>query len=580
MSQLVRWQYAVPRLLLVVVSLMAVHYGLCLVTRSHVIHSAEAIVGGSSELSTIHASFAKGRVVLGDFRVGDPRQKLGNLFTARRCDLVFDVDAFLRRGKLVGHGEITGLRLLTPGAERRVTSDRAAQPSSPPILFGEQEAQATRDLLAMWSARLERDWTPQLPSVQRLNELRDQLAKQDRILTTRLAKLQQQSADLQALAMAAEANPLRNGDFLVRLPDDVKAMQGQRASLAADVENVTDQLETGRRAIVAARILDQEYLREQLQIEAAAAGPLTAYLFGEQVREVLTEIVGWLQATRQVFPAEATDRNTAAAELRQSPGLLLQNLTLQGTMQIGDQPVEVRGTLTDFTTEPRLSDRPMRLRLASDSSPAIDVSLTIDRSRPTARDELLVECRQLALPAAVLGESGGVQLRVAPSKGALNISLRAEGDELTGDIQLVQSEVRIAACFGEQLGDEAAAGELQTALEGVGSVATRITVRGNAAKPQATIWSSLAPATAEAMRLAMRRSAAVRASQVASEAQCRIDEQLAVLDRQTTEKQAELLARSAAPDDWLERLAARYAPAKRLDVERLGRRLPMNSLFR
>jgi hypothetical protein len=65
-----------------------------------------------------------------------------------------------------------------------------------------------------------------------------------------------------------------------------------------------------------------------------------------------------------------------------------------------------------------------------------------------------------------------------------------------------------------------------------------------------------------------------------AEAQRQVDEQLAQVDRQTAEGQADLLPLLADFAVQLDELVARHASTQRLETEQLGRRLPAGSLFR
>jgi uncharacterized protein (TIGR03545 family) len=402
-----------------------------------------------------------------------------------------------------------------------------------------------------------------------------------------MSELQRRADDLQSLAAVAENNPLRNQSFFATLPADIGALERQGAELAADLDRLPDAIETGRRAIVAARAQDEQFVRRSLTVEATEAGPLASYLYRQQVNDLLAELVSWLQWTRQAVPVGPRGPHATRGRGeevvfdggRRSPDLLLHHLTLAGTAQLGGQPIELQGTLTDFTTEPWLLSGPMRLRLKSTASLDLDVQLTMDRSGPVARDELLVTCRGLLLPPLVLGEADGVQLSVAQSVAELNFSLKLEGDRLTGEGQLVQSDVRIAAVVGEKLDHAPVAGQLQKTLEGVHSMATRLSLDGTISEPRCTVWSNIGPAAAAAMDLAISRAADERARQLMAQAQRQVDERLASLDRQMAEQQAGLIARLTTSAGELETLAVRSAPPQRLEIERLGR-LPAQSLFR
>jgi hypothetical protein len=81
------------------------------------------------------------------------------------------------------------------------------------------------------------------------------------------------------------------------------------------------------------------------------------------------------------------------------------------------------------------------------------------------------------------------------------------------------------------------------------------------------------------MEIAVRRAADERARIVMADAQRRVDERLARLDREIADEQADFRPRLAATNGRLAPLAAQCTAPKRLQFERLGR-LPADSLFR
>ena len=424
--------------------------------------------------------------------------------------------------------------------------------------------------------RYAHDPSQQLESVRLTAELADAGSQHIASIQRRLAELEKCSEDLRNRADTAELNPLRSGDFFVRLPSEIASLQSQRTALTAELEGLPDKLETGRRAVVAARAQDERMLRERLATNASVSHPLAVYLLRAQVNSVLCDAIDWLRWMRHVAPAATVAVHETGD---QSPGFLLRNVGLAGVAHVGGQPVNLRGTLTDFTTEPWSLEGPMRLRLASTGSPIVKLQGSIDRSGSVARDELLLDCQGATLSPFVLGQADGLSVSVGPSVAAINISILLNGDELSGEIQVVQSGAKLATAIGDNLAHVPVATALEDTLGDVNALATRLSLRGTLSEPRCTLWSSIGPAAAAAMDLALRRAAEERTRQLMAQSLERINEQLAHLDRHIAEGQGELAPRLAGSIGQLSGMAARFAPPQRLDATRLGR-LPADSLFR
>jgi hypothetical protein len=260
--------------------------------------------------------------------------------------------------------------------------------------------------------------------------------------------------------------------------------------------------------------------------------------------------------------------------------LLIRELALAGTARVGGRPVELRGSLWDFAATPALHERPLRVKLSATGSLPLVLQATVDRTGGVARDELLVDSTGVVLPPAELGESERLRLALAPSIGALSISVSLDGDRLAGDIQLVQKQVRITPRIGGDLSDVPMTAALDDTLGDVGALATRISLSGTLEEPKCRLWSNLGPAVAEALDRALRRAAEQHARRLLADAQRQVDQQLTELERQVSESQAELRPQLTQAAGQLGEIAAEQKPPQRITTEHVGRRLPANSLLR
>ncbi len=260
--------------------------------------------------------------------------------------------------------------------------------------------------------------------------------------------------------------------------------------------------------------------------------------------------------------------------------MLIQALDLRGSARIASQPVEFRGTLTGLSTQPTLTTEPMRLRLETAGSMPIELQATIDRTHGTKRDALLLDCQGIVLPRLELGKSDQLTVAIAPSLGSLSVRLALDGEKLTGEIQMVQQNVRITPALAGDFADVPICGALEETLGRVDSLATHASLGGTLSEPTCTLWSNLGPAVAVAIERALERAGGrhVRAQFV--EAGKQVDERLTTVERQMSEQQTRWSSRVAEVRVQLRVLAASEVPRDRLSPQRIGRRLPSNSLFR
>ena len=366
----------------------------------------------------------------------------------------------------------------------------------------------------------------------------------------RIGELKLRAQTLEESWQAAQVNPLRHVAFLKSLPDKVAELRAEFSRAHADLERLASSFESKRRAIISERRQDEDRLRASVKLEPIDANVLSSYFLREKVSAQVGEVISLLRWTREMVPAEPTPvqrrargENVVFAGCRPTPSLLVRSLQLQGTARIGGQTVELGGTLTDVSDAPALHASPIRLRAKATGSLPLELQATIDRTGPVARDELLVDCRGVVMPTLNLGQADGdFRLTLAPSVASLSISVMVEGEKLSGDIQLVQRQVKITPVFTGQLSDVPLAAALQSTLAELDSLAVQVSLGGTLSEPTCSLWSTLGPAVAEATKRAMRAQGDEHAQVLVARARRQVDDRLANLEQQMQAQHRELTA--------------------------------------
>ena len=580
MTRFLQWQTLVPRLLLVAVALLAAQYGLGRHVRSLAARSSKSVAGLPLEIKHARVAMLDRQVVFNGLQFANPSAPALNLIEADHVVLDVASKPLLYKQALIDRGTVSGLRFGS------ATASETRQNAAARLQVSDAAEQRTKEWLRQLDEQFGNDWAGQFKSVQLADELCARWPDRSTELERRVHELTQQASELQQLVEAAQRNPLRHEDRLHALPDQIAALQNDIAQVDAELQNMLATLDADRRAIVAARQHDGQFLRERLRLERADASALTAYLLRDEISRPLDEMLGWLRWARTVAPAEPAPRRAARGEdmlfagSQPAPQLLIRALELQGTSRLGGAPVELRGVLNDFTATPSAHTKPIRLRMKSSGSQAVELQAIIDRTAAVPRDELIVTGSGVLLPKLELGQAEQLHLMLAPSEASLSAHLVVSGEALVGEIQLVQKRVQVAAALNGNLRNVPLAAALGETLQKADGLSLRIALGGTLADPQCTLWSSIGPAVAEAMELALARAAENRSQQLLSQAQRRVDERLAALERTATQQHAHLTAQMAGATGELKRIAGQQSAPRRLSHEQLGRRLPANSLFR
>lgn len=587
MSSKVRWTFALPWLLVLIALLFAAQMVLARFASSAVEDMGEESLDAKVEVGRASVSLVSRRLSLRRFSVASASDPTRCLVEVDRCDLHFEPAALLRKRLVIDHGIASGVRFGAPCDEHARAQPDDAMPIRRDTWLDAHAADAARDWLGRLDERFHGKLLEQLESIRLTEQLLARWPQQHEAIRDRAAKLRARTSELQAAVRKAQINPLRHVEFLEAMPEQIERLREDLVRLSDELQNLPSAIDADRRAIVAARKHDEQFLREQLQFERIDASSLTAYLLEQQLSGPLADTLDWLHWMRRVAPAEPAPRpsrrrgqEVVFAGCERAPDVLLRTLEIRGTGRIGQQTLPLAGTLTDWTDQPRLHGQPTRLRLTSASPVPLELQATIDRTGPVPRDQLLIDCDRLLLPNVQWGSTDQLRLAVAPSAATVNVSLRLEGERLSGDIQLVQKQVELTPQLSDELDRAGVERELTEALSRVEALATRVSLGGTLSAPQCRIWSNVGPAVAEALDRALTRSVERYRRQLLADSQQRVDERLAQLDRQLSEAQAAFLSQLAESSGHLTALADEQRRPLRLTIEHMGRRLPADSLFR
>lgn len=565
-----RWGYLIPRLLLLFVLLVGSEYGLAWLVEYSVRSGGQAAAGARVDVAKSEASLLQTAVVLSGIQVANRDEPMTNLVEADHLELDFDSAALLRKQAVVKYGAIRGLRFGTtriasgelPASEAPPQEDSPAWSASP---LTDAAAERARLYLDGLGERFTDDLQDQFKSVKVAQDLRAKWPGKYDEIAVAARQVRVDAQQLKDEVAAARKNPLRHTALLQSLPTRVAALEQQLKALHAELKALPGQIESDRQAIAVARQHDEKLIRETLRVDAIDPAALSAYLLGEEIAGPMRELIGWLRWARQMAPARGQqvvrERGRGVdvlfAGLKRRPNLLIEKLDLSGTVRVGGRSVELAGRLTDFTTEPNVHGRPVQFAINTSGAMPMKLRAVIDRTTSVARDELLANCDGLVIPKLNLGGKK-FSLATEPSPAALSVSLLLEGEQLSGDVQLVQSKIRFTHHAGAS--DASAPVELvqsaiRTNLEKLPTVVTRVSLSGTLDEPMWGLSSNLGPAVAGAMETAIAGAVDQQTERLLAASQKEVDAQLAKFNEELAAATARVEPLLSAPNDLLKQIA-------------------------
>lgn len=530
---------------------MACWLGLDAALKWAIVSGGEAALGARVEIGDLDTALFRGELHLRDMAAANPSQEMRNLVEADAATLIVDV-AELTRGRLVvTSGQIRGIQFDTSRTTSGALPSVADMESeSGPSMFDPLVA-AAEERGAAWldgvTGRLDADLQSKLQTPRVAQELQDRWPREYEALRTAVDDLQARGKQIEVGFREAKKNPLRNAAKFEQLAGDLSAMHQQATQLQARLAALPQQADADRRAVDAARKHDEQFLREQMQLDKLDGEQLSQYLLGEQVHGYLATSLSWIQRARALVPSkkprtksQSRGVNVAFVD-RPRPDVLVRRLELLGKARLHGEELLLAGVMTDAASQPQWHDHPLRLQLVGSGAVPCELTVICDRRGQSACDTLDFSCPQLPVPGRTLGKADKLAVSMAPGAAMLTAHVELVDEQVTGQIAFVQPTAGVTASM-RAVGDDRLDEALNKSLAALSRVEATVAVSGSVRRPDLELSSNLGPDLAAGFNGAFRAYLAEKADRVLAKAQAQVDQQIAKLDAQRKAAQQELLA--------------------------------------
>ena len=336
-------------------------------------------------------------------------------------------------------------------------------------------------------------------------------------------------------------NPLRDIFRVEEAAAGLEKASQQLTAIEADIERLEQQ-----------RLMDRELIEEAQQQDAARltsvpvpggvdAHELSEYLWKDEVRERLSEILSWYSrcrpylpdATRQVVRQSLQrGRLVQSTEMQDIPDVVIEKLDFRGAGVFGGEMVKLKGQITNWTTNPDIQSAPTAVSLVTlGRSPATIRRVMANRATQSL-DQLTVDFRSIPSAARSFGESGPLVVHAGPGSTRMVATLKVDGDHLSGEVRLQRSESRILATVPEHEHGTVIEKNLLTALASLNSIDATVRLDGTIDRPTWTLDSNLGDTIASQLRESAGRIAESRERSLIEEMRTEVDRSLAQLEQQ------------------------------------------------
>lgn len=593
MSRYIRFGYVLPRLIGAVLLLFVLQFTAGYLLRTSVIQAGQSATGAKVELTEASVSLLNAHASIEGLQVANPKRPMENLLEADSIDLDFELDSLLHRKAVAELGSVKGIRFNTPRSKSGILLDKEGEPTeiaAPEWLTGSAEKLANAWIDDL-SSKLTTDIAGEFQSVRLAEEMADRWPERYESLKESAKQLRQEAEQLKADFYEARSNPLRNAELLRSLPQRITSLKGQLEELHQAMNELPGQLAAEKAQVAEARRHDEALLARRFQTNQLNSESFTSYLLGEQITEPLSELIAWIRWSREMMPtgkanSRAVERSRGTdvrfQGVKARPDLLVRKLDIEGSTILASQPVSMYGLISNFTTQPSMHSEPLTIEMTTAGNLPLKIEASLDRTGSIAIDEITVDCHTLSTPAMTLGSSKSIAIDMEPTTASLSISLRIEGEKLSGELQLVQKDVRMTPTLaGNSRMKEAIESSLVAGIGHMPSAATRVSLSGTLDNPKAKVWSSLGTSVAKSLNNVVRELAASESQRLITDARHRVDGKLTSMDQNLGQLQQALGTELNGPQEVLNLLNAAPGGRGTLSFEQIGKQLPgASSIFR
>ncbi len=584
--RILRLGYVVPRLIALALVYLLVEVGSGYLLRWSVESGGSAAIGAKVDLAGARVSLLDTQLRLDGLAITNPSSPMRNLAEVARIDADLHTAALLRGKVVVNYGVVSGLKFDTDRATSGALPDTNHETGSEPSWLSRQAHSAATWWFEELEERLENDLHSQLRSVALAKELEAKWKTRREHLEQQIREFHGEAQRLEEAWKTAKKNPLRHGEFLARIPQETTNLRRTLREMQTQLAALPDELKADKRAIEEAKAYDRQRIAQLADVEGIDPQALADYLIGEQVTGTLSEAIGWMRFARKLVPPSADQTTTAELAGRGTnvvfdggqplPDVWVKLLRLEGSARLGGQPLEIVGTLHDWSTQSHRIEKPTTLELRTSGGLPLTLQASFNRLGDTPRDDYTIRAHGLAIPGGNVGKQGKVQFTISGSTADVLATFRLEGENLSGRLVITQQGLGVKpeialAHLGQPL-EQALATRLGNLRQGE----TEVTLAGTLTAPQIAIRSTVATALAEAIT----GSAAEVTNQIAQDliarGQQEVDTHLARLETDLNQFRAKMEGELTGPGELVAQLLGQRGDG----TPQLGGLLPPGSLFK
>lgn len=548
---MIRWSYVLPRLAVVMIMLAIAHYGIPPLLRWTLVQSLESTVGGEVSVGQAWTSLVRGELRISDLQWARASASTTNKLEVGAARFVLDLNAAAGRRCVIEEASLTGLRFDTPRQPTRPDLDSEKRRSEREVTARAEQAQAhverwLRQLKVLLAGRVEDEFE----SLRLVAELAERWPAD-------YQQLQQQTEHvLETAEQLHEALTKRDSrsstlDRIGTLPqrwDDLQALRRQIQALRKRATTISHQVQQDRELVDQTLQRDHDNLRRKVELARLRSEQLNDFLLhGEALGwwrriNAWLDFVLWMAESPQLNEVGTRGRVVHYRSMPEHPRFLIRVARLEGRIPVAGQQVEFFGqarnlTLPKTRKAPRF-DPPVELKLATRGPFSAHIHARLDGTEEAARYQIAMRCDDVPLPAREWGDDEYLSVSVGASSGQARGRLVTADGQLKGRLRVTQHAIPLSVTMPfEALGD-ASLNPFGNAAAEIEDVDLWVDIEGTLDEPRWHFHSDLGARLQRGFQVAAERMARQQVENMASEAEERLQAELASLERRLAARRA------------------------------------------
>lgn len=538
---IIRWTRIVPRLLILALLVGVAWLGQNELIRWQLKSNIESQSGAGAEVGNVRAEWGQGKVSVADVRLFDPKDSRRELLHADKIVVRGAYKDILRRYFHLPQVDVEGIRIaleendsgeLVPDRLWRRFKDRI------PKELESLEGLDWISLLAGDPESVAKDLLKQLETTRLVNEMQGRWTAEIEQFETLGKALKSRFQNVQNFSDRARNTP----DRLLVAQEFLKEIEAADLGIQ-QILTLVAQLKTKAQS-------DYQQLLETSQRDRAVVqnwkvpqvdtSQLSEMLVGPEIREQWEKSVAWSDwALSLLTPVETEDGSETLYErfgfepprpfrgetilpalLDARPDLLVDTTNLTGQILFGTTPIYFNGTIGDAAYPLALGPAPVVARFCFSGSgipgssympgehalvaeqfpatidtsifPNLYVMLQVDRLGENENDLMKFSCPMYRLPERVLGKPDKFAIAVSPGVTRLDGVLNLQGERISGQMRLSQSQIRMAAILPPKHQNTPIHRFLQETLDSMTGFVAEVLVTGNRNEPKYAFSNNIA----------------------------------------------------------------------------------------